>query len=46
MVGIGSGAPNIDDGRDIRLGDVVISKPENKSGGMIQLSLVLSRNPS
>lgn len=34
MVGVGSGAPSVEN--DIRLGDVVISKPAEKSGGMIQ----------
>lgn len=34
MVGIGGGAPSAKN--DIRLGDVVISKPEGTSGGVIQ----------
>jgi hypothetical protein len=34
LVGVGSGAPSTAD--DIRLGDVVVSTPDNKSGGVIQ----------
>jgi len=34
MVGIGGGAPS--ENHDIRLGDVVVSKPTNDSGGVIQ----------
>lgn len=34
MVGIGGGAPTPE--RDIRLGDVVVSKPQGKLGGVIQ----------
>ncbi|KAL2812048.1 ankyrin repeat-containing domain protein [Aspergillus granulosus] len=34
MVGIGGGAPNED--ADVRLGDVVVSKPSGGSGGVIQ----------
>ncbi|KAI9037548.1 uncharacterized protein KD926_000196 [Aspergillus affinis] len=34
MVGIGGGVPST--GSDIRLGDVVISKPTGRSGGVIQ----------
>ena len=34
MVGVGGGAPSVEN--DIRLGDVVISKPNGTSGGVIQ----------
>lgn len=34
MVGVGGGAPSVEN--DIRLGDVVISKPAETSGGVIQ----------
>ncbi|KAF7502552.1 hypothetical protein GJ744_005491 [Endocarpon pusillum] len=34
MVGVGGGAPSVEN--DIRLGDVVISKPDGASGGVIQ----------
>ncbi|UKZ80137.1 hypothetical protein TrVFT333_007902, partial [Trichoderma virens FT-333] len=39
MVGIGAGIPRLDGQRlvrDIRLGDVVISRPEGRSGGVVQ----------
>lgn len=34
MVGIGGGVPN--DDSDVRLGDVVISQPQNQHGGVVQ----------
>lgn len=34
MVGIGAGIPSTED--DIRLGDVVVSKPDAKCGGVVQ----------
>lgn len=34
MVGIGGGVPTL--GNDIRLGDVVVSKPSGTSGGVVQ----------
>ena len=34
MVGIGGGVPTPQ--KDIRLGDVVVSKPERQSGGVVQ----------
>ncbi|KAJ3956342.1 hypothetical protein N0V92_007124 [Colletotrichum tropicale] len=34
LVGVGGGAPSLDD--DIRLGDVVVSKPTGTNGGVIQ----------
>jgi len=36
MVGVGGGIPNLSEGIDIRLGDIVISKPEKTWGGVIQ----------
>ncbi|CAD0099801.1 unnamed protein product [Aureobasidium mustum] len=38
MVGIGAGIPRLKE-YDIRLGDVVVSKPEGTSGGVIQYDL-------
>jgi nucleoside phosphorylase len=38
MVGIGAGVPRR--GRDIRLGDVVISEPKGASGGVVQYDFV------
>lgn len=37
LVGVGAGVPSAD--RDIRLGDVVVSYPNNSSGGVIQFDL-------
>ncbi|KAM0192695.1 hypothetical protein ACHAPI_008054, partial [Fusarium lateritium] len=37
LVGIGGGIPR--PGRDIRLGDVVVSQPDGKSGGVVQYDL-------
>ncbi|KAL8349506.1 hypothetical protein RB598_005066 [Gaeumannomyces tritici] len=39
MVGIGGGIARPDDGRDIRLGDVVISQPDGTTGGVCQYDL-------
>lgn len=36
MVGIGGGIPNLNKGVDIRLGDVVVSQPDNIHGGVVQ----------
>ena len=36
LVGIGGGIPNLPNGVDIRLGDVVVSQPNVTSGGVIQ----------
>ena len=44
MVGIGGAIPNIREGRDIRLGDVVISQPGGTSGGVIQYDLGKARS--
>ncbi|KAL0259731.1 hypothetical protein SLS55_005471 [Diplodia seriata] len=37
MVGIGAGIPSSD--RDIRLGDIAVSQPSGKSGGVVQYDL-------
>lgn len=39
MVGIGAGIPQPQDRPDIRLGDVVISQPDGKTGGVFQYDL-------
>ena len=36
IVGVGGGVPNTDPSKDIRLGDVVVSQPCNRHGGVIQ----------
>ncbi|KAF4635819.1 hypothetical protein G7Y89_g2285 [Cudoniella acicularis] len=36
MVGIGGGIPNLENGHDIRLGDIVVSRPEGAFGGVRQ----------
>jgi nucleoside phosphorylase len=36
MVGIGGGIPNLESGHDIRLGDIVVSRPEGTFGGVKQ----------
>jgi nucleoside phosphorylase len=36
MVGIGGGIPDLSKGIDIRLGDIVVSKPEKTWGGVVQ----------
>lgn len=36
LVGIGGGIPSLDKGVDIRLGDVVVSRPEGTRGGLVQ----------
>ncbi|KAF4534640.1 uncharacterized protein LTHEOB_12918 [Lasiodiplodia theobromae] len=36
MVGIGAGIPRLEDDVDIRLGDIVVSQPSGKSGGVVQ----------
>ena len=35
MVGIGGGIPDLTKGIDIRLGDIVVSKPEKTWGGVV-----------
>ncbi|KAJ5338580.1 Pfs NACHT and ankyrin domain protein [Penicillium brevicompactum] len=39
LVGIGGGIARPETGRDIRLGDVVVSQPEGTTGGVIQYDL-------
>ncbi|EXL39037.1 hypothetical protein FOCG_18340 [Fusarium oxysporum f. sp. radicis-lycopersici 26381] len=39
LVGIGGGIARPDEGRDIRLGDVVVSEPDGTSGGVVQYGL-------
>jgi nucleoside phosphorylase len=36
MVGVGGGVPGTDPNRDVRLGDVVVSQPCNRHGGVVQ----------
>ncbi|OCK86704.1 purine and uridine phosphorylase, partial [Cenococcum geophilum 1.58] len=36
MVGIGGGIPNLESGHDVRLGDIVVSRPEGTFGGVKQ----------
>ncbi|PYI09865.1 purine and uridine phosphorylase [Aspergillus sclerotiicarbonarius CBS 121057] len=36
LIGIGGGIPNLEHGIDIRLGDVIVSKPSGIFGGVIQ----------
>ena len=36
MVGVGGGVPSTNSTKDIRLGDVVVSRPCNKHGGVVQ----------
>jgi nucleoside phosphorylase len=39
MVGIGAAIPRPEEGWDIRLGDIVVSQPDGRSGGVIQYDL-------
>jgi len=39
LVGIGAGIAQPEQGRDIRLGDVTVSQPEGRTGGVIQYDL-------
>lgn len=43
MVGIGAGVPQLEQGEDVRLGDIVVSQPHESSGGVIQYDLVKAR---
>jgi hypothetical protein len=43
MVGIGAGVPQLEDSADIRLGDIVVSQPQETSGGVVQYDLVKSK---
>src|SRR5271155_5806896 len=36
LVGVGGGIPDVENGIDVRLGDVVVSQPSGTSGGVIQ----------
>jgi hypothetical protein len=38
-VGIGGGIPNLKEGLDIRLGDIVVSQPDDIHGGVVQCDL-------
>lgn len=39
MIGIGGAIPNLKTGRDIRLGDIVVSQPDDTHGGVVQYDL-------
>ncbi|KNB07800.1 hypothetical protein FOXG_19913 [Fusarium oxysporum f. sp. lycopersici 4287] len=39
LVGIGGGIARPDEGKDIRLGDIVVSQPEGTTGGVVQYDL-------
>ncbi|KAE8153045.1 ankyrin repeat-containing domain protein [Aspergillus avenaceus] len=39
LVGIGGGIPRLEQDHDIRLGDVVVSQPEGRAGGVVQYDL-------
>lgn len=43
LVGIGGGIPQPDSDNDIRLGDVVVSRPDGGSGGVIQYDYVKAK---
>ena len=43
FVGIGAGIPRLDDDIDIRLGDVVVSRPEGPHGGVCQYDLMKAK---
>jgi nucleoside phosphorylase len=43
MVGIGAGVPQLADGADVRLGDIVVSQPQGTSGGVVQYDLVKAK---
>ncbi|KAK4220461.1 hypothetical protein QBC38DRAFT_207355, partial [Podospora fimiseda] len=40
LVGIGGGIARPDEGRDIRLGDIVVSQPDRTTGGVCQYDLI------
>ena len=44
LVGIGGGIARPDQGRDIRLGDIVVSQPDGASGGVIQYDLAKAKS--
>ncbi|KAI7568894.1 purine and uridine phosphorylase [Hortaea werneckii] len=39
LVGIGGGIPDVKAGRDVRLGDVVVSQPDQTFGGVVQYDM-------
>jgi hypothetical protein len=43
-MGIRAGIARPDKGRDIRLGDVTVSQPHGKSGGVIQYNLFKAKS--
>lgn len=43
-VGIGAGIAGPEDGRDIRLGNIVVSQPHGNSGGVIQYDLFKAKS--
>jgi nucleoside phosphorylase len=44
LVGIGGGIARPNEGVDIRLGDIVVSKPQGTTGGVIQYDLVKAKS--
>ncbi|KAK4170816.1 hypothetical protein QBC36DRAFT_250670 [Triangularia setosa] len=44
LVGIGGGIARPDEGRDIRLGDIVVSQPDGTTGGVCQYDLVKAKS--
>lgn len=44
MVGIGGGISRPTEGRDIRLGDIVVSQPQGTTGGVVQYDLGKARS--
>jgi nucleoside phosphorylase len=44
LVGIGGGIARPDEGRDIRLGDVVVSQPSGTTGGVCQYDLIKEKS--
>jgi hypothetical protein len=44
LVGIGAGIARPDEGRDIRLGDIVVSEPDVTTSGVCQYNLVKARS--
>lgn len=43
MVGIGAGVPQLEHDGDVRFGDIVVSQPQESSGGVVQYDLVKAR---
>jgi nucleoside phosphorylase len=44
LVGIGGGIARLDEGYDIRLGDVVVSQPSGTTGGVCQYDLIKAKS--